>query len=192
MSRELALAEFTEYFVHNYPGPNTIIMDPRWHAPKIFRAAERALLATPAQTPSEPVAEGEVARMCEILRKCQNEVVDGRWKSFQDEAATLLEREARRADEQKERGDYLMAQLSKSREHHVEWCRLHSKEVEDAHRLRMSAEAERDEAVRDAERYRFIRGNAAWEDLHDKPGHMMLYDEALDAALDAAMLTRKA
>jgi hypothetical protein len=29
--------------VENYPGPHTIITDPNWHAPKIFRAAERAL-----------------------------------------------------------------------------------------------------------------------------------------------------
>jgi hypothetical protein len=38
-----ALAHFTEYFVRNYPGPNTIISDPNWHAPKIFRAAQYAL-----------------------------------------------------------------------------------------------------------------------------------------------------
>ena len=43
--RERALAEFTEYFVANYPGPETIIHDPRWHAPKIFKAAEAALAA---------------------------------------------------------------------------------------------------------------------------------------------------
>lgn len=38
-----ALEYFTEYFVQNYPGPNTIISNPRWHAPKIFRAAVWAL-----------------------------------------------------------------------------------------------------------------------------------------------------
>lgn len=38
-----ALAEFTEYFVKNYPGPRTIIGDPKWHAPRIFRAAKHAL-----------------------------------------------------------------------------------------------------------------------------------------------------
>src|SRR5258708_13549700 len=52
-----ALAEFTEYFVANYPGPSTIIHDPKWHAPKIFRAAERALQRAPAR-----VAEGESVR----------------------------------------------------------------------------------------------------------------------------------
>lgn len=40
-----ALSEFTEYFVLNYPGPHTIIGDPHWHAPKIFRAAKRAITA---------------------------------------------------------------------------------------------------------------------------------------------------
>ena len=39
------LAEFTEYFVKNYPGPDTIIYAPEWHAPKIFRAARRAMLS---------------------------------------------------------------------------------------------------------------------------------------------------
>lgn len=42
-SAQAALAEFTAYFVQNYPGPNTIICDPKWHAPRIFRAAKRAL-----------------------------------------------------------------------------------------------------------------------------------------------------
>ncbi len=40
-----ALDDFTAYFVKNYPGPNTIIGDPKWHAPRIFRAAQRALAA---------------------------------------------------------------------------------------------------------------------------------------------------
>jgi hypothetical protein len=33
------LENFTEWFVKNYPGPNTIICSPTWHAPKIFKAA---------------------------------------------------------------------------------------------------------------------------------------------------------
>lgn len=45
VERNPALDEFTEYFVRNYPGPNTIIRDPHWHAPKIFRAAIHALRA---------------------------------------------------------------------------------------------------------------------------------------------------
>lgn len=39
-----ALQQFTEYFVRNYPGPNTVIFDPKWHAPKVFRAAVNALV----------------------------------------------------------------------------------------------------------------------------------------------------
>ncbi|QXZ80336.1 hypothetical protein [Rhizobium sp. L51/94] len=38
-----AEAAFAEYFVRNYPGPDTIIFDPNWHAPKLFYAAFRAL-----------------------------------------------------------------------------------------------------------------------------------------------------
>lgn len=41
------LAEFTEYFVRNYHGPDTIISDPKWHAPRIFRAAQRAIAPPP-------------------------------------------------------------------------------------------------------------------------------------------------
>lgn len=37
------LEAFTEYFVRNYPGPDTVIFDPKWHAPKIFNAAKAAL-----------------------------------------------------------------------------------------------------------------------------------------------------
>ena len=40
-----ALEQFTAYFVKNYPGPDTVIFDPKWHAPKIFRAAVSALSA---------------------------------------------------------------------------------------------------------------------------------------------------
>jgi hypothetical protein len=42
-AREKALASFMEYFRTNYPGPDTIISRPDWHAPKIFRAVEYAL-----------------------------------------------------------------------------------------------------------------------------------------------------
>jgi hypothetical protein len=43
-----ALPHFVEYFVRNYPGPHTIISNPNWHAPKIFRAAMYALDAARA------------------------------------------------------------------------------------------------------------------------------------------------
>ena len=33
---------FMDYFRTNYPGPNTIISKPDWHAPKIYAAAIQA------------------------------------------------------------------------------------------------------------------------------------------------------
>jgi hypothetical protein len=42
-AESLALDSFTDYMVRNYPGPDTIISDPTWHAPRIFRAARHAL-----------------------------------------------------------------------------------------------------------------------------------------------------
>ena len=38
-----ALEYFTAYFVQNYPGPTTIIANPKWHAPKVFQAATWAM-----------------------------------------------------------------------------------------------------------------------------------------------------
>jgi hypothetical protein len=43
--REAALAAFVGWFRANYPGPDTIICKPDWHAPKVFRAVEHALEA---------------------------------------------------------------------------------------------------------------------------------------------------
>ncbi|OKP69609.1 hypothetical protein BTE77_27855 [Ensifer adhaerens] len=47
-SSKIAEAErdFMEYFCRNYPGPDTVIFDPKWHAPKLFRAATHKLLET--------------------------------------------------------------------------------------------------------------------------------------------------
>jgi hypothetical protein len=47
------LAEFTDWFVKNYPGRTTIISDPKWHAPKIFRAATHRLERTAAKLQAE-------------------------------------------------------------------------------------------------------------------------------------------
>lgn len=59
------LEQFTEYFVQNYPGPNTIIANPNWHAPKIFRAAEHAIglrqLETELSTQSALLADMRAA-----------------------------------------------------------------------------------------------------------------------------------
>src|SRR5262245_40124169 len=73
---EQALKEFTDYFVQNYPGPDTIIHNPNWHAPKIFRAAERALRGRVAEPPhpgptdeeKEQVIEAGWAKLDEWLR----------------------------------------------------------------------------------------------------------------------------
>ncbi|MBB2973983.1 hypothetical protein [Mesorhizobium sp. RMAD-H1] len=56
--REKATAEarFADWFRKNYPGPDTVIYKPDWHAPKLFRAAIAAMRAHPAPQPSgEPV-----------------------------------------------------------------------------------------------------------------------------------------
>jgi hypothetical protein len=52
-----AEANFTAWFCRNYPGPDTIIHKPEWHAPKVFRAAAYAIArwGTLANQP-EPVA----------------------------------------------------------------------------------------------------------------------------------------
>jgi hypothetical protein len=50
-----ALANFTDWFCRNYPGPDTIIHKPEWHAPKVFRAVTNALArwGTPANHTSQ-------------------------------------------------------------------------------------------------------------------------------------------
>lgn len=50
ISKEVA---FTEWFRKNYPGPDTIIHKPDWHAPKIYRAATRDLTARIAELEAE-------------------------------------------------------------------------------------------------------------------------------------------
>lgn len=51
--RDQALKQFTDYFVKNYPGPDTIIYKPEWHAPKLFNAA---LYAISTAVSAQPVA----------------------------------------------------------------------------------------------------------------------------------------
>jgi hypothetical protein len=70
-TRENAEARFAEYFVRNYPGPNTIISNPHWHAPKIFRAAlavikDTGLLTEPLAL--EALAQPEDSTPVEVLR----------------------------------------------------------------------------------------------------------------------------
>lgn len=61
------LADFTEYFVKNYPGPRTLISDPRWHAPKIFRAAQRAIKSAATPPAGERLVESTITILSEPL-----------------------------------------------------------------------------------------------------------------------------
>lgn len=61
------LARFTDYFVRNYPGPQTIIGDPHWHAPRIFRAAQHAIEA------SRPSPEVQTDGLVNKLQTALNE-----------------------------------------------------------------------------------------------------------------------
>lgn len=71
----LALDSFTDYMVRNYPGPDTIISDPAWHAPRIFRAALHALSSANAATlkaaqggVTEAMVEDKAREMYEAYR----------------------------------------------------------------------------------------------------------------------------
>lgn len=59
---ETALDEFTAYFVKNYPG-DTIIHDPHWHAPRVFRAAAHALSRASEGAPMDADCLGYATRL---------------------------------------------------------------------------------------------------------------------------------
>jgi len=60
-----ALKLFDKYFAENYPGPHTIISDPHWHAPKIFRAMLSCLKeAAPASGTKCPHGHPERGLTC--------------------------------------------------------------------------------------------------------------------------------
>lgn len=89
-----ALREFTEYFVKNYPGPHTVIMDPNWHAPKIFRAAKRALLRKLQQGAECFVREMRTSKGSEFFvvvrcngRELTPHMYTERWKAEYDVAS---------------------------------------------------------------------------------------------------------
>ncbi|MDB5822227.1 MAG: hypothetical protein JWR21_931 [Herminiimonas sp.] len=50
---EPANEQFTKWFAANYPGPDTIIHDPLWHAPRILRAASAALATQGKAAPTD-------------------------------------------------------------------------------------------------------------------------------------------
>ena len=70
-----ALANFTDWFCRNYPGPDTLIHRPEWHAPKVFRAAADAI-ARWGHPAAAPVPDfGEVAAALKVIDKMQQEWV---------------------------------------------------------------------------------------------------------------------
>jgi len=70
-----ALAEFMLYFVKNYPGPHTIITNPYWHAPKIFKAALAALESVGEE---EITMAGLLTKLIEKWRRgCEDFIVTG-------------------------------------------------------------------------------------------------------------------
>lgn len=84
-----ALAEFTDYFVRNYPGPHTIISDPNWHAPKIFRAAQRALSADHAATVD--ALRAKLARVEALAELWEQEASDPAFPSEEMRGIVLTE-----------------------------------------------------------------------------------------------------
>lgn len=78
-----ALHDFTEYFVKNYPGPNTVICDPTWHAPRLFRNAlyhieQAQKLGAREIDAAPPAADGDdVAGVLRKLLKERSHRTDG-------------------------------------------------------------------------------------------------------------------
>ena len=69
MSAPIIPDEFMEWFRKNYPGPETIIHKPDWHAPRVYRAAIHAARADICDPQDERVKalEAENARLREAL-----------------------------------------------------------------------------------------------------------------------------
>ena len=75
MTKQIAVTtemqdRFASWFRQNYPGPDTVIHDPDWHAPKIFRAALLSVQRS-AEAPDEtqkPVDRMKVQQAFIFLR----------------------------------------------------------------------------------------------------------------------------
>lgn len=61
-----AVSRFAAWFRRNYPGPDTIIYDPDWHAPRILAAARAALTAAPQPA---PVAREALVGVIDLVRR---------------------------------------------------------------------------------------------------------------------------
>lgn len=70
-SSDKALEVFSDYFRHNYPGPDTIIHKPDWHAPRLFSADAIARYgrSTPAPVPVAKPDVDPILRLAEIIRE---------------------------------------------------------------------------------------------------------------------------
>lgn len=59
---------FALWFRENYPGPNTVIHDPDWHAPKIFRAALLSVQRSAGNPEPKPINRMKVHQAFAYLR----------------------------------------------------------------------------------------------------------------------------
>lgn len=86
-------AAFTEWFRKNYPGPDAIIHNPDWHAPKIYRAATHDLIARIADLEGAlEAAQGDYEDAEAVIRATTRRVenaVKRREKSWQKLRADL-------------------------------------------------------------------------------------------------------
>ncbi|MDX2059961.1 MAG: hypothetical protein SFV24_19280 [Gemmatimonadales bacterium] len=68
--RSEAMSRFGEWFAKNYPGPDTVISDPFWHAPRLFRAVENAMRVAPP--PPAPATEPHRFAPTTMLGPCRD------------------------------------------------------------------------------------------------------------------------
>ena len=71
MSAPIIPDEFMQWFRKNYPGPDTIIHKPDWHATRVYQAAihaSRADLCDPTQDERVKALEAKNARLMDALK----------------------------------------------------------------------------------------------------------------------------
>lgn len=76
---DFGASAFADYFRRNYPGPDTIITNPDWHAPRIYRAAVVSYLAgspPPSAAPTDNTALVDAAKdAADDWEECLSHVV---------------------------------------------------------------------------------------------------------------------
>lgn len=85
---------FTDWFVKNYPGPDTIIHKPEWHAPKIWNAAKAAMSRASPPVDSEAIERvrrtlDRTSRNAE-LRRGNITLHPSDWMALNDDLRALL------------------------------------------------------------------------------------------------------